>query len=98
MPCVSFAPNSGGDQPCFELEQCYFDGEKAMFLKHRTTNHLLAVDGFDDLTNPTKQQVCARNQAGEEEQEPQLYKKDELAFASGEPLPKCWTDVDWKRC
>ncbi len=67
-----------------------------MFLKHKTSGDLVAVEALDDLYNPLKTTVIGRDQAGQEEQEPQTFDKHELEFVSGEPLPQCWIDARWR--
>ena len=40
--------------------------------------------------------ISGRIQNGEEEQEPEAFDKNALLFPSGEALPKCWFDSDYK--
>lgn len=67
-----------------------------MFLKHRFSGDQLRVDDLETLFNPQKNAVEARDQAGQEEQDPQCYPKDELIFPSGETLPRCWCDPKYQ--
>ena len=53
---------------------------------------LIQINDFEQLINPFDASVKGRSQAGEEQQEAKLYRKDELAFPSGEPLPRSWLD------
>jgi hypothetical protein len=61
-----------------------------MFLRDRETGDLLRVVDLDELFDPFRETVWARDQAGEEEQDPASYAKEQLVFPSGEPLPRCW--------
>lgn len=67
-----------------------------MFLKERESGHLLAVENTNDLFDPYKNELMGRGQCGEEEQEPELYRKDGLVFLSDEELPKCWLDPHYR--
>ncbi|NJK69121.1 MAG: acetyltransferase [Microcoleus sp. SU_5_3] len=51
---------------------------------------------IDGLISPAKNEVLGRNQAGEEEQEPANFPKGKLVFPSGEILPRCWTEENYK--
>lgn len=63
-----------------------------MYLRHTPSGDLVEVLSPDKLLNPCEQWVSGRFHCGEELQEPQRFRKPELAFPSGEPLPACWTD------
>jgi len=67
-----------------------------MFLKQQKTEKLVEVLGLRDLFNPMLSSVVGRYHAGEEMQEADSFEKSELMFLSGEPLPKCWTDVHYR--
>ncbi|WP_117234071.1 acetyltransferase [Vibrio maerlii] len=67
-----------------------------MFLKERKSGDLVDVVETTSLTNLYHDCVEGRLQAGEEQQDPQLFKKSELVFMSGEELPRCWTDPDYR--
>lgn len=66
-----------------------------MFLKDRSTGDLVEVLELDALINPTNDMISAKNQAGQEEQEPASFQKNQLTFPSGESLPRCWLDADY---
>ncbi|MFV8816810.1 acetyltransferase [Haliea sp. E17] len=68
-----------------------------MLLRQRSTGHILAVVDLEDLFNVFRDEVLARDQVGEEEQEPEPVTKNDLKFLSGEPLPLCWTDPDYRK-
>ena len=67
-----------------------------MFLKDRRTDDLVRILDLDGLLDPQQECVLGRDQAGEEEQDPLLYSKEQLAFPSDEPLPRCWTHVHYR--
>ncbi|GAW96245.1 MULTISPECIES: hypothetical protein [Colwellia] len=67
-----------------------------MFLKNRKNGDMVDVDKIRDLTNLYHEKVLGCYQVGEEVQDPQEFKKSELVFLSGEDLPKCWTDPNYR--
>lgn len=68
----------------------------SMLVKEAQSNTLVKVLQPEDLINPMKRSVEGRLQAGEEEQPPKRFEKSELIFPSGESLPQCWTDVNYR--
>lgn len=68
-----------------------------MFVAEKATGHLIEVLDTQALFDPHSQQVRGSLHYGEEAQDPELFKKSELAFPSGEALPVCWTDPDYRR-
>lgn len=67
-----------------------------MLLKDKQTGTLLKILDTDALIDPMKPTVTGRDQAGQEEQDPEEYAKDALVFPSDENLPKCWLDADYQ--
>ncbi len=67
-----------------------------MFLKNKCNNDLLEVLTLNDLFDPFCENLIARYQHGEELQDPEKFNKSDLVFMSGEPLPRCWTDVHYR--
>ncbi|AFZ09202.1 hypothetical protein Osc7112_4936 [Oscillatoria nigro-viridis PCC 7112] len=67
-----------------------------MLLKEKESGDLIKILDVDALVNPTKNEVLGQNQAGEEEQDPEKFPKSKLVFPSGEVLPRCWTDKNYK--
>ncbi len=67
-----------------------------MFLKQKTTGDLIEITDVAALVNPGCRTVEGRSHVGEELQDPQSYDKEDLKFPSGEPLPKCWMNADYK--
>jgi hypothetical protein len=70
-------------------------GEK-MFLKHKKTDELIEVMRIEDLYDPNLGEIMGRSHSGEEMQDPMIYIKTDLAFPSGETLPQCWLDVNYR--
>ena len=60
-----------------------------MLLKQVSSGHM-------DLIDLNHDEVVGRYQEGEEVQDPNNFKKHDLAFLSGEKLPKCWTDPHYR--
>ncbi|WNC71721.1 acetyltransferase [Thalassotalea psychrophila] len=67
-----------------------------MFLKNRNNGDMVDVSDISDLTNLFHQHVLGRYQAGEELQDPEEFNKADLLFLSGEELPRCWMDPDYR--
>lgn len=67
-----------------------------MLLKDKTTDTLVEILDVQTLIDPNESNVTAQGQAGQEEQNPQPYAKQELIFPSGETLPRCWLDANYK--
>ena len=67
-----------------------------MFLQHKQDGVLVKVLDTTALIDPLKDTIPGRIQAGQEEQEPEQISKHELVFPSGEDLPRCWIDVDYR--
>ncbi len=67
-----------------------------MFLNERTTGHMVEVLSLGDLFDLIKDEVVGRYQYGEEVQDPEKFRKSDLVFLSGEPLPRCWTDPHYR--
>ncbi|WP_373546129.1 acetyltransferase [Chamaesiphon sp.] len=69
-----------------------------MFLQSKGSETLIEIKDKDleILFNPLKNEIEGRIQEGEEEQDPQPFSKQELTFASGEDLPRCWIDPNYR--
>lgn len=67
-----------------------------MFLMHKPTGDLIEILTLDKLFNPCITDVIGRDHFGEEMQEPASYEKTEMAFPSGEALPRCWMDAHYR--
>jgi hypothetical protein len=67
-----------------------------MFLQLKDSGDLVKILVLQELIDPNSDIVHAQDQEGEEEQEPDVYKKASLVFPSGEALPMCWVDADYR--
>lgn len=67
-----------------------------MYLKHKSNGDLVEVLDMGAMINPMTDKVVGRFHSGEEMQEPETFDKQDLGFPSGEPLPKCWVDKDYR--
>jgi hypothetical protein len=67
-----------------------------MLLKDKQSGELVKILDADLLIDPSKETVAARLQAGQEEQDPEEYSKNDLVFPSNEELPLCWKDPDYQ--
>lgn len=67
-----------------------------MFLKEPTTGHLVEVLDLQALFDPFQTQISGRYHVGEELPEPANFTKADLGFLSGERLPQCWLDPDYR--
>ncbi len=68
-----------------------------MYLRNTRNGDLVEVIDLEALFDPCAGQVRGRYHAGEEMQEPAEFAKAELVFPSGEALPACWTDPDYRQ-
>jgi len=67
-----------------------------MYLKHKQSGNLVEILDFKSIADPCQTRVAGRYHAGEELQDPENFSKSELIFPSGEALPVCWKDPDYK--
>jgi hypothetical protein len=67
-----------------------------MFLSHKVNNELIEVMDLADLFDPCKHEIIGRFHAGEELQDAEEMSKSELRFPSGEPLPQCWLNPNYR--
>ncbi|MCP6762559.1 MAG: acetyltransferase [Fischerella sp. CENA71] len=67
-----------------------------MFLQLKDSGELLKILDVQELIDPSIDSIQARDQEGQEEQQPESYKKENLVFPSGENLPRCWMDSNYK--
>jgi len=67
-----------------------------MYLKHKGSGDLVEITDLPALFNPLQTGVSGRFHAGEEMQESQSFTKQDLIFPSGEALPRCWSDANYK--
>lgn len=67
-----------------------------MYLKQMRSGDLVEVIDLPGLFDPFAASVRGRLHAGEELQDPADFAKSELVFPSGEALPRCWLDPDYR--
>jgi hypothetical protein len=63
---------------------------------HKPTGDIIEILTLDQLFNPCATDVTGVDHFGEEMQDPAAYQKIDLAFPSGEPLPRCWLDSHYR--
>jgi hypothetical protein len=67
-----------------------------MLLKEKQSEDLIEITELEQLIDPFKDRVTGQPQGGEDEKELESFKKEDLVFPSGEALPICWLDSDYK--
>ena len=67
-----------------------------MLLKNKQTDGLIKISGLQELMDPFHDQVNGQIQAGQNEQPVEAFDKQNLTFPSGEGLPLCWLDSNYK--
>lgn len=67
-----------------------------MILQDKNTGTMIEVMDIDSLISPAKDAIPAKVQEGQEEQNTESYNKANLVFPSGESLPRCWLDANYR--
>jgi len=67
-----------------------------MLLKQKSSGHMVEVVNYINLIDLNIDEVIGRYQEGEEVQDPDIFKKQDLVFLSGENLPRCWSDPHYR--
>ena len=67
-----------------------------MLLKQKSNGHMVEVENYINLIDLNVDEVVGRYQEGEEVQDPNIFKKQDLIFLSGEELPRCWFDPHYR--
>lgn len=67
-----------------------------MLLQEKETNSLVEVLDIEALINPAEDVISVQKQSGQEEQDPEKFEKTKLIFPSGETLPRCWLDANYR--
>ncbi len=67
-----------------------------MLLQDTETGTLVEIEDITDLINPNQEEITGQIQAGQEEQPPESFTKQRLKFPSGEDLPLCWLDANYR--
>lgn len=68
-----------------------------MFLQIKDTGDIVKILDVQELIDPNSNTVQAQDQEGQEEQEPDSFEKQNLVFPSGETLPRCWWDANYRQ-
>ncbi len=68
-----------------------------MFMKDKKSGNLVELLGLSELFDPFHEKVVGRFHAGEEMADPANFIKADLSFPSGENLPRCWVDPDYRQ-
>jgi hypothetical protein len=67
-----------------------------MILQAKDSGSMVEVLDIKELINPATDAIKGQDQLGQEEQDPTSYKKSNLVFPSGEALPRCWLDANYR--
>lgn len=67
-----------------------------MLLKDKKSGELIKISDTTNLVNPVEDTIQGKVQGGQNEQPPTSFEKQALAFPSGEDLPRCWLDADYR--
>ncbi|MUG95921.1 acetyltransferase [Scytonema sp. UIC 10036] len=67
-----------------------------MLLQIRDSGELVKVLDVQELIDPNTNVIRAQEQEGQEEQQADSYNKQTLVFPSGESLPRCWVDANYR--
>lgn len=67
-----------------------------MLLQIKDSSELVKLAEIHELIDPNRDTVQGQKQRGQEEQPVDSIKKENLVFPSGESLPRCWLDANYK--
>lgn len=67
-----------------------------MLLMERETGHLIEVIDPTEVFDPFKDAFTGRLDFGEDVADPGQFSKAGTCFPSGESLPKCWVDPNYR--
>jgi hypothetical protein len=67
-----------------------------MFLMDKESSSLIEITDIETLVDPSQGGVSAKMHAGEELQDEEKFSKSNLIFPSGESLPLCWVDSNYR--
>ena len=68
-----------------------------MLLQEKDTGHLVEVLEPKEVFDPFEKTFRGVLDYGEERSDPQAFSKDAVVFPSGEPLPRCWRDPEYRK-
>jgi hypothetical protein len=67
-----------------------------MLLQNKDNGTIVEIMDILEVISPTHDEIMVRVQDGQEEQDPEPVQKQSLIFPSGESLPLCWLDADYR--
>ncbi|HAG85862.1 MAG TPA: acetyltransferase [Cyanobacteria bacterium UBA11162] len=67
-----------------------------MLLTEKQSGELVEILEIEDLLNPNQDTITGQIQGGQSEQPPDSFEKKDLVFPSGEGLPRCWLDPNYR--
>ncbi|BAY16763.1 hypothetical protein NIES2109_19080 [Nostoc sp. HK-01] len=67
-----------------------------MLLQIKDTSDLVKITDIQELIDPNVNIVHGKDQKGQEEQDNDSFSKENLVFPSGESLPRCWLDANYR--
>ena len=67
-----------------------------MFLQRKSDDDIIEVLDLRQLFDPCSKKFRGRSHCGEEMQDPEIYLKEEMVFPSGEQLPICWLQPNYR--
>ncbi|MBD2593398.1 acetyltransferase [Nostoc sp. MBR 210] len=67
-----------------------------MLLQIKNTSDLVKITDIQELIDPNVNAVHGQDQEGQEEQDIDTFAKENLVFPSGESLPRCWLDANYR--
>ncbi len=68
-----------------------------MLLQNKENGTLVEILDLQEVISPAHDKIMVRVQDGQEEQDPESIQKQSLIFPSGESLPLCWIDADYRK-
>ncbi len=68
-----------------------------MLLQNKENGTLVEILDLQEVISPAHDKIMVRVQDGQEEQDPESIQKQSLIFPSGESLPLCWLDADYRK-
>jgi hypothetical protein len=68
-----------------------------MYLKEKLSGDLVEVLDLKAMIDPCRDEVVGRFHHGEELQDAENFKKSALQFPSGEDLPQCWLNPEYRK-
>ncbi len=68
-----------------------------MLLQEKKTGHLIEVLDLKEVFDPFEKTFTGALDYGEERSDPQKFDKEAVVFPSGEALPLCWRDPQYRQ-